>query len=65
MARQFVSRFTPEDKVSERLQQVDIDPSGVTNIIFSHLHFDHCGTLPPNARIIVQEAGGSQRITPN
>ena len=35
MARQFVSRFTPEDKVSERLQQVDIDPSGVTNIVFS------------------------------
>ena len=58
MARQFVSRFTPEDKVSERLQQVDIDPSGVTNIIFSHLHFDHCGgtSLLPNARIIVQEA---------
>ena len=58
MARQFVSRFTPEDKVSERLQQVDIDPSGVTNIVFSHLHFDHCGgtSLLPNARIIVQEA---------
>ncbi|MFL3020832.1 MAG: MBL fold metallo-hydrolase [Candidatus Poriferisodalaceae bacterium] len=32
--------------------------AGVNNIIFSHLHFDHCGgtSLIPNARIIVQNA---------
>ena len=58
MARQFESRFISEDKVSERLEKVEIDPSGVNNIIFSHLHFDHCGgtSLIPNARIIVQNA---------
>ena len=40
MARQFVSRFTPEDKVSERLH---FDHCGGTSLL-------------PNARIIVQEA---------
>ena len=56
MARQFESRFTYEDTVSERLENVEVDPSEVNAIVFSHLHFDHCGgtSLIPNAQIIVQ-----------
>ena len=58
MARQFESRFSSEDQVSERLQGVQIDPLEVDHIVFSHLHFDHCGgtSLIPNAQIIVQKA---------
>jgi glyoxylase-like metal-dependent hydrolase (beta-lactamase superfamily II) len=35
-----------------------VDPAAINKIVFSHLHFDHCGgTLElPNARIVVQGA---------
>ena len=58
MARQFASRFNPADRVSARLEDVEIDPSSVNKIVFSHLHFDHCGgtALVPNAEIIVQRS---------
>ena len=35
MARQFESRFSSEDQVSERLQGVQIDPLEVDHIVFS------------------------------
>ena len=58
MARQFESRFDSSDVVSARLENVDVDPSSVDKIVFSHLHFDHCGgtALVPNAQIIVQRS---------
>ena len=58
MARQFESQFHLEDRVSNRLEEIQIDPLSVDQIIFSHLHFDHCGgtALIPNARIVVQRA---------
>ena len=56
MARQFESQFHLEDRVSNRLEEIQIDPLSVDQIIFSHLHFDHCGgtALIPNARIVVR-----------
>ena len=58
MARQFESTFRPEDSVSARLENIQIDSSSVDKIVFSHLHFDHCGgtALIPNAQIIVQRS---------
>jgi N-acyl homoserine lactone hydrolase len=58
MAAMFDARYGPDDEVSARLQGVDVDPASVDKIVFSHLHFDHCGgtELIPNAQIIVQQA---------
>ena len=58
MARQFESTFSSEDRVSSRLENIQIDSSSVDKIVFSHLHFDHCGGtgLIPNAQIIVQRS---------
>lgn len=58
MARSFEARFDAGEEVSARLHEVDIDPDDVDKIVFSHLHFDHCGgtELVPNAQIIVQQA---------
>ena len=46
------------EELSARLEGVDIDPAEVAVMVFSHLHFDHCGgaTLLPNARVICQKA---------
>ena len=58
MARQFEAHFDAGEEVSARLVEVDVDPAAVDKIVFSHLHFDHCGGtgLIPNAQIIVQQA---------
>ena len=58
MARSFEARYGPGEEVSARLEGVEVDPASVDKIVFSHLHFDHCGgtELIPNAQIIVQEA---------
>ena len=58
MALSFDARFDAGEEVSARLEGVDIDPASVDKIVFSHLHFDHCGgtELVPNAQIIVQQA---------
>ncbi|MFT5209858.1 MAG: N-acyl homoserine lactone hydrolase [Flavobacterium sp.] len=38
------------------VEKQGIDPLGIDYIVFSHLHFDHCGGTAaiPNARIIIQ-----------
>ncbi len=44
------------EDVTARLGQHGIDPADIDLVIFSHLHFDHCGGTVevPNARIVVQ-----------
>lgn len=44
------------EDVAARLSDVDVDPSSVTHVVNSHLHFDHCGgnALLPNATVVVQ-----------
>jgi glyoxylase-like metal-dependent hydrolase (beta-lactamase superfamily II) len=44
--------------VDEGLAMIGIDHCGVTDVIISHLHYDHCGnhTLFPNATFHLQDA---------
>ena len=44
--------------VSEGLKAVGIDPAGVSDVILSHMHYDHAGNIPlfPNARFHIQDA---------
>lgn len=58
MAQSFESDFNAGEEVSARLMDVDVAPDDVNFIIFSHLHFDHCGgtALIPNAQILIQRA---------
>lgn len=46
---------TGED-IAHRLTSIDVDPTSITHVINSHLHFDHCGGNEqlPNATVIVQ-----------
>lgn len=49
----------PDDELlASRLAAHGIRPSDVDRIVFSHLHFDHCGGTAeiPDARIVVQRA---------
>jgi N-acyl homoserine lactone hydrolase len=54
----FEPDYAPGEEVSARAREADVDPNDVDIIVFSHLHFDHCGgtNLIPNARVVVQEA---------
>jgi len=58
MARMFTARYQAGEEVSARLESVDVDPAAIDKIVYSHLHFDHCGGtgLVPNAQIVVQQA---------
>jgi glyoxylase-like metal-dependent hydrolase (beta-lactamase superfamily II) len=44
--------------VGDCLRALSIDPAGVSDVIVSHMHYDHCGNngLFPNARFHVQDA---------
>lgn len=51
-------RVAPDDEVVNRLTVCGIATSTVTDVILTHLHYDHCGGLEslPNATVHVQEA---------
>lgn len=57
-ARFFTPDFPAGEELTARLTAVDVRPSDITHIVFSHLHFDHAGGTNeiPDARIVVQEA---------
>lgn len=46
------------DDVVGCLRRAGLDPADVTDIVITHLHFDHCGGLEllPHARVHVQQA---------
>lgn len=50
--------FASGEEVSARLDQRGIAAADVALVVFSHLHFDHCGGTAqlPNARLVVQRA---------
>lgn len=58
LAEVFTVEFAPGQELSARLHQRDVDPTGVDVVVYSHLHFDHCGgtSLVPEARLVVQRA---------
>ena len=49
--------FPEGEDLTARLNARGIDPSDITHIVFSHLHFDHAGgtTEIPDARIVIQK----------
>ncbi len=50
-----IARFTPP---LERLRQMGIEPGDVTDVVLTHTHWDHAGTVAafPGARIYLQQA---------
>ncbi len=55
-ARHFHPDFQSHEELTARLEARGYRPSDIDLIIFSHLHFDHCGGTAeiPDARIVVQ-----------
>ena len=47
----FTADYSPGEEVSSQIESVQIDPAEIDIIVFSHLHYDHCGgtNLIPNA----------------
>ena len=45
--------------VAEGLTAIGVPPDGVSDVVISHLHYDHCGnhTLFPQARYHLQDRG--------
>lgn len=58
LADVFAIDYSPGEEVSARLAQRGISARDVGRVVFSHLHFDHCGgtALVPDARLVVQRA---------
>lgn len=56
LARMFSPDLPEDELLAARLGQHGLDPSDIDRIVFSHLHFDHCGGTAeiPDARIVVQ-----------
>ncbi len=54
-----------EHDLKGAIESQGIDPAKITHIVFSHLHFDHCGgtAAVPNGRIVVQKAEWESRTT--
>lgn len=66
------------DPLMESLTQAGVDPSEITHMVFSHLHFDHCGGTTawdsagtklehrfPNAQFVVNERHWAEANSPN
>jgi glyoxylase-like metal-dependent hydrolase (beta-lactamase superfamily II) len=62
----FDVHFAPNEEISARLGEADMDADKVDYLITSHLHFDHCGgnALIPNARWIIQKREWEAANTP-
>ena len=57
---------TKEQEVDYALKNIGVDPSQVDIVIFTHLHYDHCGTnkIFTNARFIVQREELTNALVP-
>lgn len=49
------------------VRMLGIDPASVTDVVLTHLHFDHAGSLPafPSARFHIQEREAAYATGPN
>lgn len=67
-AKSFTPDFPPGEELSARLAAHGIQPGDISRIVYSHLHFDHCGGTVeiPDARLVVQrpewEAAHTDRL---
>ncbi len=55
-AAAFDVRIRPEDDLVSRLRAIGIDPSDISHVVQSHLHYDHAGGIEffPQAAFLVQ-----------
>lgn len=55
-----------EHRIDRALISHGIDPEQITDVVFTHLHFDHCSYAEylPNARILVQKSELRYAVTP-
>ena len=62
--------------VAARLEEASVDPADIASVVFTHLHFDHCGgavervdgrlrTVLPNARHYVQRVEYEDALNPD
>lgn len=65
----FVTQWKPADFVTpaEAVQEAGIKPEAVTDIIISHVHWDHADGIDlfPNARVWIQKAEFEHYVGPN
>ncbi|TAN23761.1 MAG: N-acyl homoserine lactonase family protein [Actinomycetota bacterium] len=56
-----------EHRIDKVLLAHGIDPQEITEVVFTHLHFDHCSYAEhlPNARIFVQKTEIQYAVAPN
>ncbi len=56
-----------EHRIDKVLRAHGIDPLEITDVVFTHLHFDHCSYAEhlPNARILVQKTEIQYAVAPN
>lgn len=56
-----------ENRIDIVLKKHGVDPSEITHVVFTHLHFDHCAYADflPNAKIIVQKSELQYAVAPN
>lgn len=57
----------PHNRIDRALTNQGIDPLQITDVIFTHLHFDHCANAEylPNARILVQRTELQYAVAPH
>ena len=57
-AADFQVQLAPEDRLDRRLGGIGLAPNDITDVVVSHLHFDHAGGLCslPQANVFVQKA---------
>ena len=57
---------TPDQEPSVVLRRLGVEPSGITDVILTHLHWDHAGNnaLFPNAKFYVQRSELQYAVAP-
>lgn len=54
-------------RIDNALRSHGIDPEGITHVLFTHLHFDHCSYAQfiPNAKVLVQKSEIQYAVAPD
>ena len=67
LATRFTPHVGPEDALPARLAELGLQPEDVTDLVLTHLHFDHAGgaALLPDAQRWVQRIEYRNALTPD